>query len=374
MTARSNCFWIGLSLSISLWLQASAVAQDVVADPDPLTDALLIFREAAPEVQTSIITSIRERVEASQDPGVRTLLSMRDKARKDLDRIPFEGPRFFEPKVYAPVQSARSYVAADTWDYERQRDLMRPWESDPPYWSIKVFYSYGDNKAWELPDALTPEHYLQDFFLGFPPDVDVLAVWLERQFDHDKSLDKIADHFAHAYCDRVGNCYAHITIYDAFASQSQIEMSDVDVIAFARNVQNDRSFVSPIPGNAKRQRLYDDMKASFTKYFQHRTLCEAAARIYVSPDCWIRPDHEGLRRRLWYLFALDKGDISKVRTRLVRWKDRDSMIEAVDVMIDKDKDVDFKANKWASERNAARFVIADLTKDVLRERGFLRDR
>lgn len=338
---------------------------------DPVAIALTRFTAADAEAQARLVQAIRERIEASEHPGVRRLLDLRDRARRELKVRPYTAPTFLEQAKYAPTQSPRAFVDPASEDAGQQYDTMRPWESTPPYTAQRVRYSYADNVACETGYELLPEYYLNDFLLGLIPDVDLLTAWLEMTFDYDKDIDKLAQHFDKAYCDRIGNCYESITIYDAFASAMSIEMSDIDVIAYARNVLKDNSFTSPIPQNSRCAKLYADIRDGFLRYFRHRTLCEAAARIYVHPESWLRDDHEGLRRRLWYVFALDQSDPSKIARRLAKAKDRDALIEEIDRLIDKDKKFAEQEDGWAAARNADRWEVANITYAVLQENGFM---
>ena len=359
-------------MTLAFVLVASLFSVDD-AKPDPLVTARERFQSAEAEVQRSVIRDIRDAIERSDHLGVVALLKLRDKARRELKVKPPREPVFFAHSEYAPIQAERAFVDRDSREWGRQYDLMRPWESDPPYYAQTVVYSYAENAAYETGFEITPAHELEDYFLGLVPDTAILCAWLESEFDHDRKLDKVAWHFDHAYCDRVGNCYGGITIYDAFASQMQMEMSDIDVIAYARRVLKDNSFQSPIPGNSKRQRLYDDTREGFLRYFQHRTLCEAAARVFVHPEAWIRPDHEGLRRRLWFVFAEDGDRPDRIRRRLVKHKTRDRLVDALDETIDRNDDAVAVMNRWAYDRNQVRWQIAEITYGVLREYGYLSD-
>lgn len=354
---------------MSAWLLALVLVQS--EEPDPLALAVEMFRAAAPEQQAAIVEEIRQRVEKSDHEGIRRFLRLRDRARR-LRSIPYDGPSFFEHSVYAPIQNPRHFIDVSDPEYQRQYELTRPWESDPPFFAVRVSYSYGENKLLRHTYELTPEHDLLDYLGGNGPDTDLVTAWLESRFDHDRSIDALANYFDHAYCDRIGNCFPGITLYDAFASQNPIEMSDIDVIAYAREILDDDSFVSPIPPNARRQKLYDDIKDGFLRYFRHRTLCEAAAWLYLKPDTVIRPDHEGLRRRLLYLFALEDGDVEAIRRRFQKYGDRDGFIEATDRLLEEDDRADAKIAEFSGAATDTRWAVAYIAYDVLREHRMLR--
>lgn len=337
---------------------------------DALARAVEQFRQAEPAAQIVTMREAAARIEALDDPGLVKLRELRDRARRELRPAPWPGPRFFDHAEYAPVQLERHYVQVDSDDAKSQVQLMRPWENATEY-ACRFRYDYAGNQAIDLGEEPSPEQRLLDHLAGFPPDTDLLVAWLEKQFDHDRKLDRYADYFDHAYCDRLGNCYSEITIYDAFASQSTVEMSDIDVIAYARNVLGDRSFRSPIPPDSRRQRLYRQISDGFLLHFRHRTLCEALANLMVNPDAILRDDHEGLRERALVVLALDKEDPRRIRARLKRARDRDGFVDAIDALTRRDKKLIRHGLAWAEKRNASRWKIAFATYDVLRKKGFL---
>ncbi len=356
--------------AFALLLLCALAAQADEEQPDPLARAFALFAEMDLELQQALIRDVHARIAEIEDRGLDDLLALRERARRELVVKPWPGARFFEPEIYAPVQGARSFVPADSPDAELQYEVMRPWENVPQYFR-RIRYDYASNRAFDLGSPSTPSQSLADLLYGYPPDTDLLIAWLERQFDHEEALDAIADFFEHAYCDRIGNCYAEITIYDAFASQSQIEMADVDVIAYARLVLHDRSYVSPIPPDARRQHLYDRMRDGFLQYFRSRVLTEAAANLFVNPEAPLRDEHEGLRNRLLVTFSLADSRVDRIRARLVEARDRDTFIEQIDALLEKDAGLFHAGEAWQRERNRVRWLVANAARDVLRERGCL---
>ncbi|MFH0943673.1 MAG: hypothetical protein V2A76_00590 [Planctomycetota bacterium] len=339
-------------------------------EQEQLDRAIELFRMHESEDQQAIVLEIASRIEQSEDPGVRSLLSCRDRARRQLRIKPWPGPEYYEPSVYAPVQRERSFVPRDSPSAEEQDNLMRPWDNATEY-SCRIRYDYAGDHAWDLGADPAPEEKLLDYLGGYPPDADLLIAWPEGRFDHDRSLNKIADYFGHAYCDRDGNCYSEITIYDAFASQNQIEMSDVDVIAYARNVLHDSSYRSPIPADRRRQELYDKIKDGFLLHYRSRVMTEAAANLFVNPETVLRSDHEGLRERLLVTFAMAQSDVDRIATSILKADTRDKFIVITDDLIEKDRKRLAAGYEWSRARISSRWAIAREAYAVLREHGLL---
>lgn len=346
------------------------LAGDDGAPVDPLSRAVATFRSAEPAVQAALVADVRARLAESEDAGVQRLLQLRDRARQELQVVPWNGPETFDKAVYAPVAEPRVLLPVDDPATQREWNQLRVWENRPAHAAAAIRYAFGSERGLRA-GPVTAEQELLDLLWGYPPDADVLIAWIQRELDFDDSLDGLADYFDHAYCDRFGHCFAGISLFDAWASQTGIEMPDTEVIAFARNVLKDRSFRSPIPGDARRQRLYDRIRADFLRYFQYRSWLEAAANVYVNPETPLRGDHEGLRGRFGVEFARCVDDLDCVRKGFVAAKNRDAWIEAIDAANDADPGRLAAGKAWQEARNASRWAIAEATYAVLREYGFL---
>jgi AhpC/TSA family len=318
--------------------------------------------------QLAIADAIAAAIDASKDPGIGGLIKLRERARRELKVVPAEPPRFFDPAVYAPAQGARSFVAADSSEAAQKYELFRPWENTPPAWVTTVRYDFSSNCGRAGAPA-DPGNRVADYLYGSIPDQDLLVAWLCWRLDVKDEFDKLADHFAHSYCDLNGAAFADVTLYDALASTSGMDMPDTDVIAFARNILKDNSFHTPIPANAKRQALYDQIEERFSDYFRYRSSLEYAAWIYVNPDCAIRADHVALREYYWTLFAKTKDSFDAAAKEWKACKDREDFKEKVNAWRRQDGSVVKAAHTWSAARNATRGAIFAIAKDHLEARG-----
>ncbi len=355
-----------LSVLFTLALAAAPAGEDGAVD-DPGTIAIANFKGLDPREQQAVIVAIKEKIEASNDPALKALLALRDRAKKELVTQPGKALSFYEHSVYAPVQAARSFVDPTSANGVQQYEMLRPWESEPPFNYVRVRYDFATNAAHQTLDDESFIAQVSDFLFGCIPDNDALVAWITWKLDKRGDLDGVADYFGHAYCDRVGNCYTNITMYDAFASQEDIERSDIDVIAFARNILKDDSFVSPIPGDSKQQKLYDSIGEAFLDYFRYRSSIEYVADLFVNPDSAMRKDHEALREYYWTLFA--KAD--SIDDLLEKWngfKDREAFKAAVNAWR-KEPGVADRAVAWRVARNQVRWTVNGIATAVLKERS-----
>jgi hypothetical protein len=357
--------WLGLVAGVLL-------PQAAPADPDPTASELeqgsALFSLAKPEVKSAVVAEIAKRIDATREPALRRLLDWRDQAAKEQKTLPAPAPAFFDPEIYARGLVRRTLVGADSADAAEKRDSYRPWVNQA-FYAGSLRYDFGRNLALDSGLAVDPESVLHDRFFGYPPGSDRLIAWITARFDFDDSVDPLALHFEHLYCDLNGRAYPEITLYDAWCSGNAIDMPDVDVIAFARNVLKDDSWVSPITGATAP--LYDKIREGFLKLFRYRLWIETSANVFVNPEVPIRGTHEGLRPRLLYLFALDGGDLEKAAARIRQFPTRGDFLAAMDSAQAADPEADRKIDAFLADRSKARWAVARATYAVLRERGLL---
>lgn len=354
-------------------LVAIALVQAAPNEPDPtpaeLAQACAAFTAAAPELKAGAVQEIAKRVEATKEPTLRQLLDWRDRALKELKVVPAPAAAFFDPQIYARGLVHRTPVGPDEPDAAEKRDSFRP-DLNQTFYAGTVRYDFGRNAALDYGATLDPDGALHDDLFGYPPGSDRLIAWITARFDFDDSIDPLSLHFDHLYCDLNGRAYPEVTLFDAWGSGSSIDMPDVDVIAFARNVLKDETWVSPIPPSAATP-LYDKVREGFLKLFRYRIWIEAAANVFVNPEVPIRGTHEGLRGRLHYLFALDGGDLEKAVARIKKYPTRGDFLAAMDTELAADPEGNRKIDAFVAARSKARWVVARTAYAVLREKGLL---
>jgi len=354
-------------------IAAATSFQAAPAERDPtaaeLEQGCIAFVAAAPEVKSAAVAEIAKRVEATQEPTLRQLLAWRDRAVKELKTQPAPAPAFFDPQIYARGLVHRALVGANEPDASDKREAYRPWDNQT-FYSGTVRYDFGRNVALDYGGQLDGDGALHDDLCGYPPGSDRLIAWITARFDFDDSIDPLALHFEHLYCDLNGRAYPEITLYDAWGLGNSIDMPDVDVIAFARNVLKDESWVSPIsPSSAPA--LYERVREGFLKLFRYRLWIEASANVFVNPEAPIRGTHEGLRDRLFYLFALDGGDLEKAVARIRKFGTRGDFLAQMDTQLLADPHGNQKIADFVDGRAKARWTVARTTYTVLREKGLL---
>ena len=334
-----------------------------------LDDGCRAFDAAPREERDAVVAEIARRIEATREPSLRQLLGWRDRAVKELEVVAAPAPEYYDPKVYARGLVNRVVASPSDADAAEKRELYRPWENQTSYFGT-VRYDFGRNCGLDLGGAPSADESLRNFLFGYPPGTDRLVAWVTARFDFDATIDPLALHFDHVYCDLNGKAYPEVTLYDAWASGTSHDMPDVDVIAYARLLLKDDSWVSPIPSHVA-QPLYEKVGAGFLKLFKYRVWIDAAANVFVNPEAPIRGTHEGLRARLLYLCGLDGGDLEKAAARIGGFDSRGDFLSKIDTLIQDDTASERKIAEFTSKRATARWEVARAAYAVLREHALL---
>lgn len=345
-------------------------------DPTPAQcdEALETFANSLADVQAATLADLAATLEALPAGPLR---KQRERAAKGLTVVAAIGPPpFFSPQEFTPGEATRGRVVRapvtpESEDAAAQRGRFRPWENDPPFFGVVEWDWAGDRVVRRQEAPIDGYGQLWNALNGYDRDSDLLVASLLARFDFEEKLDAKADYFAHSYCDLSGHVYPEITLHDAWSSGTGMDMPDVDTIAWARRLMNDKSYVAPLPADGRRQKLYDSLSAGFLEWFRYWVWIEGAAQIWVNPDAPLRDAHEPMRRRLLHLFATCDGDVDKIAKRLKALATRDQFIEAMDAEIAADARADAAIAKFVAKRSEERWAVARAAYAVLRRHGLL---
>jgi len=228
-------------------------------------------------LQTFQNTLLRWVLDAAADPST------------CADAAPLE---WFDPQTHAPAQPIpRRWVDEASPQYAQVNAQMFggvPARRAESAWN----YDYASREVRRLPGEADPDRVFHNALLGLPPGWDHAEALVEGMLD-DGSLQKSHAGFARAYTDRVGNAFPGITLYDAYASRTDLEMPDVDTVGLMHVVLDDwTTYKAVVPPNQMAE-LYGRIGALFLDVHRQRGLRNALARAFLCGTTELRDGYQG---------------------------------------------------------------------------------
>ncbi len=181
-------------------------------------------------------------------------------------------------------------------------------------------YDYVSREPRRLANERDPKREFDNALLGLPPGWDYVEVLVERALD-DGSEQKLATAFAHPYTDRVGAVYPGITLYDANASNTAIEMPDVDSLGIIHDVLNDWTTWKAMVPAEQQDSLYAKIHELFLELQHFRGLRHNLARAFICGTTELRDDYQANLDRFHSLWEQTRSMPSELATRLPNAKD-----------------------------------------------------
>ncbi len=186
-----------------------------------------------------------------------------------------------------------------------------------------TWFDYALRALRRLPHEEDPRRVFENALVGLPPGWDLAEAWIEMQLD-DGSQQKAAEAFGHAYTDRQGGVYPGVTLYDAHASRTSIEMPDVDALGLVHTLSGDWTTWKAMVPAEQQQPLYARVAELFAPLFRHRSLRENLARTFVCGTTELRDGYQANLDNFHALWESCSSDPARLRERLPQpdaWRD-----------------------------------------------------
>ena len=217
---------------------------------------------------------------------------------------------------------------------------------------------------------------LSNLSKGSCDELTLFSAPCEGVLDYDPVIGKSADYFAHTYRDRDGNVYSGVRLYDVWGSQSNFGISDVEGVAFLRNVLDEHRIESPID-DRYHSKLYQRISDHFDRWREYRQLHHTLSMLQINPNARIDLLYEGLRQNFNMAWRMLQFDPRRMAAYLKKNPNRTDFIAAISedlqAVIQPELGlplpVNYEINKLASETAIAEIVL--LANTVLRNHGLL---
>jgi hypothetical protein len=276
-----------------------------------VVDLLALYMEHSGTLQSALIAAAKRR----QD---------RDPASWKV----FERPAFYDPEVHAPGQPIpRHWLDADSDAVRAARKQILA-RCAPRPWTRGFLYDWKSGELVRVKSADEPARVFENALAGFAPDLDLVEALVERDLD-DRSFAAEADAFGRAYTDRAGGVYPGLTLYDAYASGTEFEMPDVDVLGIVHALfpAVDQRWTAPIP-STQHDVLYPQVGERFSPYYRHRALRTALARTFAVGDAVLDDGYASMLDNFHALWEDCASLPETLRGRLPKPAGRDEFLAA----------------------------------------------
>jgi hypothetical protein len=230
---------------------------------------------------------------------------------------------WFDPKTHAPKQpiERRELAPDDPLAVAAREQILGAIE--PRRVESGWAYDWAKREVVRLPNEREPWRVFENALAGLPPHWDLVEAMVEQQLD-DGSLQPTFAAFAHAYTDRLGAVYPGITLYDAWASRTELEMPDVDTLGIVHAVLDDWETWKSIVPPDRLPSLYQRLGELFMPALHFRGLRHNLARTFVCGSTELRDgyqQHLDNFHALWESVSSNPAELAATLPDEARWSD-----------------------------------------------------
>lgn len=238
----------------------------------------------------------------------------------------------FDADEYAPKLKLRTKVIERSerdWKRFAVRSGIDP-EARP-----EQFWRWSSGRQALLPaerEALKPRARIEALLAGQLPEIDHWIARLEAELDHDSVLQEAALYFEHDYRDRDGNFYEGLRLADLWATQREFGISDVEAIAFLRELLDDDSIKSPIPDRLHNG-IYALIRDQYAELREAEQLRRAIAATFFDATVQVPLVLRSVAPRLDLAWALVGDDPARMAAWLKEHPSRKAFLGSVEKRI-----------------------------------------
>ena len=337
------------------------------------------FGELPTLQQVRIVLAARRKLRSL--PTVQRIVKLADGVDRESISS-FEGLPVHDPAKWCPgAEIVRTPSSPESAAYRAARSAFP--QQGPLGTLHKTWgYDWGRSKIVRYRKETWVDAF-ENLWNGWPPDVDlaIAAVCARLDAEAGSEVRRLGHWFEHAYCDREGRIYPDITLYEAWASGRQVEVPDVDSVAFAHLVLGDRSVRTPVVG-ATRTRVYEAIRAGASAWRRHKTTVLAASLAIAtsrapglastnaerSTASGQTPDEviDSLLPRFHWLWIHTGGDLEQIAKKTVG-RDRRALIRSLDDAVLADSAEMAKRDRAGRELQILRRAVHDAVREAFED-------
>ena len=341
--------------------------------PEPVAEALRRFDVLPTAEQELVAEEMLTAVLAAGNPLLQAAAAAQETPRvRAARRIEADPERCFAASSYAPALGLKTRIL-DSGDAAWRavvRDALGGTEPTP---AVVWRWDAGRDALIRPATAATPRATVEALLAGRLPADGLLTACAAGALDGRVDLGARADYFAHHYRDRNGRVYRGITLDDVWGSGRELEVSDVEAIAWLRTVEKRTDLVSPLPQEAQRP-IYARIRDGEALVREERVLREALAARLVDPSATLPPTLRGVSALIDDAWVALRHDPARMEELLTRCGGRAEALRELATRVAGDgADAEAAAARALDRaaRSAHTGVIAGAALDAARDAGLL---
>jgi len=265
--------------------------------------------------RAKLIEACREAALNSGAPQVELVQLWSGRIPTPVDTL--KGPTRFaahDAKVYKGGPVRREIGPGDRlWDGFSKR-IVR--DAPPePHW--RYDYEPATRRIVVLEPESDKLSELTQLLQGGLPDEDLARAVLLSQFEVEGTLLAETEFFAHAYSDRDGNAYEGLSLAEVWSSSVELEVPDVDALAYIMKVWHDPTVKPPL-SQADHNKWYPRMGESLARVRHRKQLTRALAEVWFDGRPALRDGYEASIDLMHALIARSGENATRISEGLDR--------------------------------------------------------
>ena len=338
--------------------------------PDPVTEALRRFDLLSAEEQALVAEELRDAVLAAPHPLLQAAAAAAAHPRVIAAETASWAPeRAFDAALYAPALKLRTRVV-DADDAAWRKVIRTFLRDEPPVPPTRWRWDAGRDALIAPAQPAAPRAVVEALLRGRWPDDGLEAARVAGALDGRDALGPAAGYFAHHYRDRDGRIYRGVTLGEVWGSGLELEISDVEAIAWLRLVEGREDIESPIPGRLHAP-IYELIKRGYASVHEEQVLREGLAARLIDPAAPLPPTLRGVTRLIDDALVALRHDPATMESLLTRLKGRAATLAEFSDRADADNGRDAERARHRAARGSLARAITDAAFAAARDAGLL---
>lgn len=340
---------------------------------DPVDAVLRRFDSLPEDEQKLVAAEMLAAVLASEHQVLAAAARVAEHPRvRDAAHLAQDPARAWDAQEYAPALKLKTKLLdrkKPTW-----RKICRDFLGNQvPKPATTWTWDSGRNGLIRPLEPISLRLQVESLLRGRWPADAYFTAAADGALDTRAELDAPADYFAHHYRDRSGRVYQGITLYAMWASGRELEVSDVEAVAWLRRVEGRNDVVSPIPAKLHNP-IYDKISLGFAEVREEQMLRGAIAARLIDPTATLPPVLAAMSDVIDQGWVAMRHDPERMAELLTGCEDRPTAISALVKAAVADSEEDSGTDERARHQDArANFAtaISEAAFDAARNAGLL---